>query len=378
MRRRITWSWLAGLVVGATVVPAAAAAQAGSVNRTATHPRLAAAFESPGLRRWDVLGMAAARGRRVTAIQPSIPVGLAPQSAAEDYTTHTLYIANSGDNTVSVVNLATCSSGRLSGCAQASPTIGVGTLPLGVAVDEATDTVYVANAVDNTVSVINGATCNAIDDAGCGQTPAAVAVGAFGNAVAVDPVTNMVFVTDQDATPGTVSVIDGNSCTGNDPGGCAGQPFATVTAGGGASAIGVNSVTNTIYVANTAENSNNVPVPDGDTLTVINGATCSPSDPAGCDAVGTVPVGTDPAAVAIDPATNTVYAANTGDNSIQEGTVSVVDGSACDGSNPSGCAAQEAPQVTVGADPVSVAIDPNNQSVYVANLQRQHRLGDRR
>lgn len=188
---------------------------------------------------------------------PSIPVGTAPQSAAEDYTSHTLYVANSGDNTVSVVNLATCSSGNVSACAQASPTIRVGSLPLGVAVDEATDTVYVANSVDDTVSVINGATCNATDHAGCGRTPATVPAGAFSNAVAVDPVTNMVFVTDQDATPGTVSVIDGNSCTGNDPSGCSGQPFATVTAGGGASALGVNPVTNTIYVANTAEDSNN-------------------------------------------------------------------------------------------------------------------------
>jgi YVTN family beta-propeller protein len=298
----------------------------------------------------------------------SIPVGAAPQSAAEDYTTHTLYIANSGDNTVSVVNLATCSSGNLSGCAQVSPTIGVGSLPLGVAVDEATATVYVANAADNTVSVVDGATCNATDHAGCGQTPPTVPAGAFSNDVAVDPVTNMVFVTNQDATPGTVSVIDGNSCTGHNPSGCAGQPFTTVTAGGGASALGVNPVTNTIYVANTAEDNNNVPVPGGDTLSVINGARCSPADPGGCHTVGTVPVGTDPAGVAIDPSTNTVYAANTGDNSIQEGTVSVVDGSTCDGSNPSGCAAQAPPQVTVGADPVSVAIDPNNQSVYVANL----------
>ena len=299
---------------------------------------------------------------------PSIPVGNAPQSAGEDYATHTLYVANSGDNTVSVVNLATCSSDNVSGCARTSPTITVGNLPLGVAVDESTDTVYVANAADDTVSVINGATCNATDHAGCGQTPATVTVGAFGNALAVDPVTNMVFVTDQDASPGTVSVIDGNSCTGSDPSGCAGQPFATVTAGGGASAVGINPVTNTIYVANTAEDSNNHPVPDGDTLSVIDGATCTPTDPPGCAAVGTVPVGTDPAAVAVDPATNTVYAANTGDNSVQEGTVSVVDGSSCDGSNPSGCAAQTAPQVTVGADPVSVGVDPNNRSIYVANL----------
>ena len=39
-----------------------------------------------------------------------------------------------------------------------------------IAVDQNTDTIYVANAGDNTVSVINGATCNAQNTSGCGQT----------------------------------------------------------------------------------------------------------------------------------------------------------------------------------------------------------------
>jgi YVTN family beta-propeller protein len=84
--------------------------------------------------------------------------------------------------------------------------------------------------------------------------------------------------------------------------------------------------------------------------------------------VGTVAVGTNPAAVAVDPATNTVYAANTDDTAFKEGTVSVVDGSTCDGRNPSGCASQTAPQVTVGASPIAVAVDPSNRSIYVTNV----------
>jgi YVTN family beta-propeller protein len=168
------------------------------------------------------------------------PVGTGPAFAAENYRTHTLYVPDSEDGTVSVVNLATCSSLNVSGCARQSPVIRVGNLPLGLAVDQATNTVYVANAKDNTVSIINGATCDASDTSGCGQRPATVAVGAFGNAVAVDPVTNTVFVTNQAARPGTVSVIDGNSCNGSHPQGCAHQPLATVTVGGGPSGIAVN------------------------------------------------------------------------------------------------------------------------------------------
>ena len=308
----------------------------------------------------------------------SIPVGIAPQSVAEDVSTRTLYVANSGDNTVSVVNVAECSSADVAGCARTSSTISVGNLPLGVAVDQATDTVYVANALDDTISVINGASCNATSSAGCDQMPVTVAVGAFDNAVAVDPVTNTVFVTNQDASPGTVSVIDGNSCNGTRPSGCGNQPIAAVPVGGGPSGLDVNPVTNTVYVANTGQDSNNNDVPDGNTLSVIDGATCNGLHTAGCAPVGTVPAGVSPAFVAVDPANNTVYVGDTYDATVQfppsgagapahEGAVSVVDGSTCDARDPSGCGSQTPPQVTVGRDPIGLAYDASNHSIYVTN-----------
>ena len=40
-------------------------------------------------------------------------------------------------------------------------TARVGSAPLAAAVDERTDTVYVTNGNDGTVSVLNGAQCNA-------------------------------------------------------------------------------------------------------------------------------------------------------------------------------------------------------------------------
>jgi DNA-binding beta-propeller fold protein YncE len=300
---------------------------------------------------------------------PSAPVGNAPQSAAEDYTTHTLYVPNSNDNTVSVVNLADCSSRNLSGCATTSPTISVGTLPLGVAVDEATDTVYVANALDGTVSVIDGATCNADDSSGCGQTPMIVPVGAFDNALAVDPVTDTVFVTNQDASPGTVSVIDGNSCNATHHSGCASQPEATIGVGGGPSGLAVNPVTDTVYVANTGLDNMENPVPNGNTVSVIDGATCRSRNLGGCAPVGTAKVGTAPAAVAVDPTNNSIYVANTYDpNSfVHEGTVSVLDGATCDAAHASGCAVQTPPEVIVGQDAIGAAVDSNNHSVYVTN-----------
>ena len=47
-------------------------------------------------------------------------------------------------------------------------------------------TLYVTNSGDATVSVINGATCNADDTSGCRQKAATVRVGAFPTAVVVD------------------------------------------------------------------------------------------------------------------------------------------------------------------------------------------------
>ena len=57
------------------------------------------------------------------------------------------------------------------------PTVTVGGNPIGVAVDNATHTVYVANNTDNTVSVLNAATCNAKHTAGCSQHPPTVRSG---------------------------------------------------------------------------------------------------------------------------------------------------------------------------------------------------------
>jgi DNA-binding beta-propeller fold protein YncE len=361
-----TLGWLAFLLAVVLPAPAALAAVEPSLAVMGPAARVLTAGRAPlGAGSAPVLVRRSAPLGAGSAL--AVAVGASPQSAAEDARTQTLYVPNSSDNTVSVVDLRACSSGNVAGCAQAAPVIHVGNLPLGVAVDESTNTVYIANALDDTVSVINGAECDAVDTAGCGERPATVTVGAFDNAVVVDPITHMVFVTNQDASPGSVSVIDGNACTGTHPAGCAGQPLTDVQVGGGASGIGINAATDTVYVANTGEDSNNVPVRDGNTVSVINGATCRPAHAAGCVAVGTAAVGTSPAAIAADPATNTVYVANTYDGAVHEGTVSVLDGAHCDGSDPTGCAAQAPPQVTVGADPIGVAVDDRTHVAFVAN-----------
>jgi YVTN family beta-propeller protein len=135
-----------------------------------------------------------------------------------------------------------------SGCAIAPPTVTVGSDAAfaGLAVDPATDTVYVANTADDTVSVINGATCNAKDTSGCRQTPAHVAVGRqnFGF-VSVDPAAHLIYVSDH--LDDTVSVIDGTSCNGTVTSGCDQTP-PTVPVGGHPSGLAVDLINHTVYV----------------------------------------------------------------------------------------------------------------------------------
>ncbi len=77
------------------------------------------------------------------SVVATIPVGTTPQAVAVNPSTNNIFVANAGDNTVSVIDGAT---NTVSGMAP------VGHLPLGVAVNSITNRVYVTNAADNTVS----------------------------------------------------------------------------------------------------------------------------------------------------------------------------------------------------------------------------------
>ena len=70
-------------------------------------------------------------------------------------------------------------------------TIGAGTGPYAVAVNPVTNKIYVANYSSNTVTVIDGAT---------NSTTATVGVGVSPLAVAVNPVTNKIYVANYSST----------------------------------------------------------------------------------------------------------------------------------------------------------------------------------
>jgi YVTN family beta-propeller protein len=122
---------------------------------------------------------------RVTA---TVPAGKSPWGVAVDPGSHTAYVANTSDSTVSVLDTSTRT---------VTATVPAGKDPWGVAVDPGSHTVYVANGIDGTVSVI---------DASTRTVTATVPVGKLPSRVAVDPGTHTVYVTN----PGdnTVSVIE--------------------------------------------------------------------------------------------------------------------------------------------------------------------------
>jgi YVTN family beta-propeller protein len=169
-------------------------------------------------------------------------------------------------------------------------TIPVGAEPVGVAVNSLTDKIYVATRADNAVTVIQGLT-----------VVATVPVGTLPRQLALNPVTNKVYVSN--FLSDTVSVIDGATD----------QVVATIPVGAHPFQLGVNPVTNRIYVpsAGKGARTNSVWVIDGASNRVIDRI---PARASGSEAV------------AVNAVTNTVYVANSGCCSNEGRTVGVIDG----------------------------------------------------
>ena len=142
-------------------------------------------------------GSTCARGQhqRVQPALNTIRVGVAPNAIAIDPASHTAYIANQADDTVSVIDIATCNARHIDGCGQAPTTIPVGANPIWIDLSAATHTAYVVNQNDHTVSVINTATCDATHTAGCSTTPPTVAAGQSPISALLDPATHTLYVT---------------------------------------------------------------------------------------------------------------------------------------------------------------------------------------
>ena len=310
----------------------------------------------------DVLNGATCLAGDLTGCAPvaKIPMGHPGANvAAVDDATHTLYAADPSAGTVAVINTATCNATDTTGCAAKQPTIKIGAFPNTPAINTATQTMYVSfggNA--NQVAVVNAATCNATHTSGCGQTPTVVKVGEGTSVLAVSTATDTIYAPNAGSSfnGDTVSVINGATCNGTSHSGC-GHLAATATVGVGPFGVAVNDRTHTIYVANNA---------NGDspgTVSVINGATCNGTDTTGCSRpFPTMATGRSPLLAAVDTSTGIVYVTD-----FSSAGVSILDGSRCNASVTSGCGAPPREQA-VGSQPFGLAINQNVNTVYVAQI----------
>lgn len=229
--------------------------------------------------------------------------------------------------------------------------VGTSSYPTAVALNVVTNKVYVINQNSNNVTVIDGVT----------DTTVSVPTGVGPYALAVNPVTNKIYVANTNAS--TVTVIDGAT-----------NRTSTVGVGTGPLGVAVDPATNKIYVANFSASS--VTVIDGATNTTstisvgsrpysvaVNSATdeifvtdsgsadVAVIDGASNNLLARVAVGVNPQAIAVNQATNQIYAAN-----FHSGTVSVIDGTT-----------YAVTPITVGAFPVALALDAVRNQVLVAN-----------
>jgi DNA-binding beta-propeller fold protein YncE len=298
---------------------------------------------------------------------PSVSLPQAGALAA-DGAVHTAYVAT-GNSAVSMIDTTSCNAHRPAGCAQTPPQFAVGPSPGGFAVDHSTHTVYIANGgagSTGTVSVIDDRTCNAADQTGCANQRTLQVPGGNPDQIAVDPLTDTIYVATNTASgPNLISVFNGATCNATDALGCGQTPAAlTVGSSGGAGIdLAIDDATNTLYATN-----NPYADPTGDAVYVFNAATCDAQNTSGCGQTpATVTVGDDPAGLAVDPWTDTVYAVVHAEGDFAA-SVAVIDGATCNGYNTGGCAQTPASSFAeFGA--LFVAVDPVTQRVYTANLQ---------
>jgi DNA-binding beta-propeller fold protein YncE len=293
------------------------------------------------------------RGCRVEA--SSVPE---PEfEASIDPATDTIYASNNSLSEIDVLNGATCNATHLAGCAPVAEIPMLDPMAAIGAVDDATHTLYASDSYRTTVSVINTATCNASDTTGCTDQPQTITVGSEPGQAVLNMATHTLYVP-FGTSANEIAVVNAATCNAEVVSGC-GETPAVVSVGDGTAALAVSAKTDTIYAP-----SDGIPAASGDTMLVINGATCNGTDHSGCGRIAaTVTVGLGAYGVAVDDATNTVYVANN-QNGFAPGTVSVINGATCNGSDIAGCTGHF-PTAVVGRSPRSVVVDTSTDRVYI-------------
>lgn len=117
-------------------------------------------------------GLALSAPVTAQSVVATIGAGNRPVATAVNPVTNKIYVANTGSNSVTVID----------GASNSTTTVATGARPTAIAIDSVRNNIYVANRQGHSVTVIDGLT----------QGKATVAVGSFPVGLAVNPVTNRV------------------------------------------------------------------------------------------------------------------------------------------------------------------------------------------
>ena len=284
----------------------------------------------------------------------TITVGSGTSFDAVDQETDTVYVTNDIDGTVSVINGARCNSEITSGCASLPPAVSLGTGPAGVAVDDALHTVFTINGSDDTTSAINTRTCRGTETSGCDVTPPTAQAGSnhdpgytgFPNAITLLPHMDTAYTLNIGGES-RVSVITVAPCSAENTSGCR-TPAPSAPASD--YFVSVDAATNTIYAS-----SINLPEID-----VLNGATCNSAHVGGCAAVAEIPMKSRQANLgAIDDTTHTLYASD------ESGSVAVIDIATCNAHHTEGCARAVKGRIPIGEDLGPPVLDATTATLYL-------------
>ncbi|MDE1844113.1 MAG: HYR domain-containing protein [Thaumarchaeota archaeon] len=238
-------------------------------------------------------------------VDSPIPVGALPYGIAYDSVDNKVYVTNSGDGSISVINPSTNIA--------TTPINGLNS-PTGIVFDSTNNMIYVANTGSGSVSVIDPHT-DTISGTG-------IHVGGVPYGLAFDKTHNRIYVADS----GGVAVIDAST----------NNIVANISVGTNPQNLVFDSTNGCIYVANSDSNS----------VSVINTST---NAKIGSD----IPVGNTPLGITFNSGQNTIYVANSHDT-----TVSIIDGNTNTVTS----------TFTGLQDPFGVTYDPSTGKIFVSYL----------
>jgi YVTN family beta-propeller protein len=291
--------------------------------------------------------------------RPSSKISPDPYNIAVNSIMNTFYITNFRTGTISVIDSSTDNQ---------ITNVTVGDFPLGIDFNPVINKIYVANYGSNSISVIDGTTNKVVTTIPVGNKPTGLKIDS--NEIGLD---NLIFVSYE--SNNSISVIDGTT----------NKVVTTIPVGNKTMGFDLNPVTNKLFVADQDSktlytidyfkskngriehnsttnvsigkfptdlqinpNTNKLYLADSDSNSVyVINASNNKID-------GKIPVQSRPEGIEIIPVINKIYVANYGSNSI-----SVIDGTTN----------KVVTTIPVGERPFDISFNSDNNILYVTNLQ---------